>query len=97
MWLPSQFESLSISVLEAMTLSVPVLVNGKCEVLKGHCQKSNGGLFYETYAECEKHLNVFSKDMDALKELGQNARDYIEKNYLWSTIMTRIKKLIEGI
>lgn len=32
--LPSKFESLSISVLEAMTLSKPVIVNGICDVLK---------------------------------------------------------------
>ena len=49
LWLPSHFESLSISVLEAMALARPVIVNGKCSVLKGHCKRSGGGLLYEDY------------------------------------------------
>lgn len=40
--LPSEFESLSMVVLEAMYLKTPVIVNGKCPVLRGHCTKSNG-------------------------------------------------------
>ncbi len=52
--LPSKFESLSISVLEAMTLSKPVIVNGICDVLKGHCVKSNGGLYYKNFFELEE-------------------------------------------
>ena len=42
--LPSQFESLSMVVLEAMAMEKPVLVHGNCEVVKEHCLQSNGGL-----------------------------------------------------
>lgn len=34
LWMPSRYESLSIAVLEAMALSVPVIVNGGSEVLR---------------------------------------------------------------
>ena len=34
--LPSVFESLSLVVLEPMALGVPVLVNGRCDVARGH-------------------------------------------------------------
>lgn len=47
--LPSKFESLSIVVLEAFSLKIPVLVNSACEVLKSHCIKSQGGLYYRKY------------------------------------------------
>jgi glycosyltransferase involved in cell wall biosynthesis len=97
LWLPSQFESLSISVLEAMSLSVPVLVNGKCEVLKGHCQKSGGGFAYTDYEECEKALSCLVKDETKRDRMGKNAYDYIEQNYLWDKIMRKIKTIIEGI
>ncbi len=95
--LPSKFESLSISVLEAMTLSVPVIVNGVCEVLKGHCIKSNGGLYYMNYFEFEGILDyIFSHD-EEYALLCRNAADYIEKNYRWDVIMKKFKEVIDSI
>lgn len=97
LWLPSNFESLSISVLEAMTLSVPVIVNGVCEVLKGHCIKSNGGLYYTDYFELEGVLDyIFSHDREYGIMCG-NARDYIDKNYRWDVIINGFKEVINGI
>ena len=46
--MPSYFESLSMVALEAWALGRPVLANGKCDVLKGQCIRSNAGLYYET-------------------------------------------------
>ena len=95
--LPSKFESLSISVLEAMTLSVPVIVNGICEVLKGHCIKSNGGLYYMNYFEFEGIIDyIFSHDAE-YAELRKNAEAYVEKNYRWEVIMRNFSELINKI
>ena len=97
LWLPSNFESLSISVLEAMTLSVPVIVNGVCEVLKGHCIKSNGGLYYTSYFEFEGILDyIFSHDRE-YEVMCRNAKDYIDKNYCWDVIMKSFKEVIDSI
>lgn len=93
--LPSEFESLSISVLEAMTLSVPVIVNGRCEVLKGHCVKSNGGLYYTNYFEFEGILDyIFSHDGE-YEILRENAREYVDKNYRWDVIIKKFKEVID--
>lgn len=95
--LPSKFESLSISVLEAMTLSVPVIVNGICEVLKGHCVKSNGGLYYMNYFEFEGILDyIFSHETEYL-QMRANARRYISDNYEWDVIMKRFGEVINRI
>lgn len=95
--LPSKFESLSISVLEAMTLSVPVIVNGICDVLKGHCVKSNGGLYYMNYFEFEGIIEyIFSHEAE-YKCMCQNARKYIADNYEWDVIMRNFKEIIENI
>lgn len=95
--LPSKFESLSISVLEAMTLSVPVIVNGICEVLKGHCVKSNGGLYYMNYFEFEGIIDyIFSHDKE-YEAMRRNASLYIENNYRWEVIMRNFKEVIESI
>ena len=45
--MPSYFESLSMVALEAWALGRPVLANGRCDVLKGQCIRSNAGLYYE--------------------------------------------------
>lgn len=95
--LPSKFESLSISVLEAMTLSVPVIVNGVCEVLKGHCTKSNGGLYYMNYFEFEGILDYIFTHDNEYSALCKNAADYIEKNYRWDVIMGKFKEVIDSI
>ena len=95
--LPSKFESLSISVLEAMTLSVPVIVNGICEVLKGHCIKSNGGLYYMNYFEFEGILNYIFSHSAEYAEMRKNAAAYIENNYRWEVIMKNFVDLIESI
>lgn len=95
--LPSKFESLSISVLEAMTLEVPVIVNGICEVLKGHCIKSNAGLYYTNYFEFEGVLDYM---LDHWKEYGimrTNAKKYIDENYRWNVIMNEFRRMIESI
>ena len=42
LWMPSLFESLSIALLEGLALGVPGLVNGACEVMQGHCDRSGG-------------------------------------------------------
>ena len=97
LWLPSQFESLSISVLEAMSLHVPVLVNGKCEVLKGHIKKSGGGLYYTSYEACKEAMDTLLLNQEKRDEMGQAAYAYIEKYYLWDKILENIKGMIEKI
>lgn len=94
LWLPSQFESLSIAVLEAMALYKPVIVNGKCEVLKGHCRKSDGGVWYEDYSQ-------FIDGMRQMEEAGynemcSNARRYIDEYYSWDKIVRNIVEFMEG-
>lgn len=95
--LPSKFESLSISVLEAMTLSVPVVVNGRCDVLKGHCVKSNGGLYYMKYFEFEGCLNYLLSHEEEYQLMCKNAKTYIENYFEWDVIMDKFDKIINKI
>lgn len=95
--LPSKFESLSISVLEAMTLSIPVIVNGICDVLKGHCVKSNGGLYYKNYFEFEGCVNYMLEHPEEYKMLCANARKYVEDYFQWDDIMKKFDRIIERV
>ncbi|MFR3729878.1 glycosyltransferase family 4 protein [Lacrimispora sp.] len=95
--LPSKFESLSIVVLEAMALGIPVLVNEWCDVLKGHCIKSNAGLYYNNYFEFEGSLNFLLKHSEIARNMGINGRKYVADNYQWNIIISKLTKLINYI
>lgn len=88
--LSSQFESFSIVTLEALLAQTPVLVNGKCEVLKGHCLKSNAGLWYTNYEEFELAVKYFIEHEDERKEMSENGKKYVEVNYSIDTINQKL-------
>ena len=94
LWLPSKYESLSIAVLEAMALGVPVIVNGQCDVLKGHCTRSGAGVYYENIDEAIQKLDwIIHTDEDVSKK----AKKYIEDNYQWENIIAGICEVMETI
>lgn len=95
--MPSEYESLSFVVLEAMLAKTPVLVNGNCSVLKGHCIKSNGALYYMNYLEFEGELNYLLGHPEETTLLCNNAKVYAEKNYRWDTVVEKVSQLIESI
>lgn len=95
--LPSEFESLSISVLEAMALKIPVLVNGKSEVLKGHCLKSNGGLYYMNYDEFEGCLDYLQKRLGIYTQMKENAKEYVDKFFKWDVILDHFRDIISYV
>jgi len=95
--MPSYHESLSIVVLESMISGVPVLVHGKCEVLTGHCIKSNAGLYYINYNEFEGCINYLLNDNDVYEKMGKNGKEYVEMNYRWDVIISKLKDLIESM
>ncbi len=93
--LPSQFESLSISALEALCVGTPVIMNGRCEVLKGHCLKSNAGLYYMSYFEFEGCLNYLLNNEDNRRKMQINGKQYVDKFYRWEVILEQFKKMID--
>src|SRR5205807_473675 len=68
--MPSYFESLSMVALEAWALGRPVLANGKCDVLRGQCVRSNAGLYYATYAEFIESLSAMERNRWLSAALG---------------------------
>lgn len=93
--LASEFESLSMVVLEAMTYNRPVLVNGKCKVLRSHCVNSNAGLYFESYFEFEGALKYMLTNQEGYDAMCKNGSSYVEKNYRWDVIVGKISDLIE--
>lgn len=93
----SKFESLSIVVLESMTMGRPVLVNGQCEVLKGHCIRSNAGLCFEDYPEFAAMLNWLLEHDAEYEVMRENGKRYVEVNYQWNVIIDKISGMIDRV
>ena len=84
--MPSYFESLSMVALEAWGLGRPVLANGRCDVLKGQCIRSNAGLYYEAYEEFVESLYALESNGPLNAHLGRNGREYFRRHYAWPVI-----------
>jgi glycosyltransferase involved in cell wall biosynthesis len=84
--MPSYYESLSMVALEAWALGRPVLANGRCDVLKGQCLRSNAGLFYETLGEFVGTLEALEYNRWLAGSLGRNGRQYFRDHYDWPVI-----------
>jgi glycosyltransferase involved in cell wall biosynthesis len=84
--MPSYFESLSMVALEAWALGRPVLANGRCDVLKGQCLRSNAGLYYETFGEFSATLRAIEQNRWLAGSLGRNGRQFYREHYDWPVI-----------
>lgn len=92
--MPSPYESLSVIVLEAWKLGVPVVANARCKVLAGQCLRSNGGLFYHGYAEFAAALRLVLEQDALATALGRQGRAYVESEYAWETIDAKLESLL---
>jgi glycosyltransferase involved in cell wall biosynthesis len=95
--MPSYFESLSMVALEAWALGKPVLANGRCDVLKGQCVRSNGGLYYDNFAEFIETLRAIDFNPALASALGRNGRDYFARYYSWSIIERKYLDMLERL
>lgn len=93
--MPSIYESLSMVILESWDLKTPVLVNGKCEVLRGQCERSGGGIAYESYEDFKDGLNRLLDDDDLRVSMGIRGNEYVRKNYSWETVIEKFRSFVE--
>ena len=95
---PSLYESLSLILLEAMALKKAMLVNGNCNVLKEHCNKSNNAaLYYTNEKSFIDKLHTLDSSTNLRLEMGEKGYSYVNSNYDWNIIMNKLKQVIENI
>ncbi len=95
--MPSYYESLSMVALEAWALGKPVLANGRCDVLKGQCIRSNAGLYYESYEEFVEALYSLESNGPLNARLGRNGREFFRQHYAWPVIERKYLEMLERL
>lgn len=93
--IPSQYESLSMVTLEAWAIGVPVIANGRTDVLKGQCRRSNAGLWYTNYNQFREAFNILIDNKDVRERMGENGRKFFKENYSWEVIENKYIKLLD--
>ena len=92
---PSPHESFSLTVLEALTAGVPVLVNAVCGATREHCEQSGAGLWFAGFAEFEAALGLLTTDVARRETMRRYGRRYAEANYTWPVILDRYCSFLE--
>jgi len=95
--MPSYFESLSMVALEAWALGRPVLANGRCDVLRGQCVRSNAGLYYENAGDFAAALERLLDDTALAEAMGRNGADYFQRHYSWPVIERKYMDMFERL
>jgi glycosyltransferase involved in cell wall biosynthesis len=93
---PSPYESLSLVVLEAWAAGKPVLVNGACDVTRGHCERHGGGLWFVDYATFEVALDRLL-DPATATVLGSAGREAVRVHFAWPAVLDRYVAFLAGM
>jgi glycosyltransferase involved in cell wall biosynthesis len=94
---PSRYESLSIVLLEGMSLGTPALAGARSPVLADHCRRSNAGLYYEGADEFVEALDLLVREPGLRRAMGENGRRYVQENYRWDAVLARYRSLIDSV
>jgi glycosyltransferase involved in cell wall biosynthesis len=95
--MPSEYESLSMVALEAWALGKPVLANGRCDVLRGQCLRSNAGLYYDTFEEFAEAMYALEASGPLGGVLGRHGRDFFKRHYAWPVIERKYLDMFERL
>jgi glycosyltransferase involved in cell wall biosynthesis len=96
--IPSQYESLSIVLLESFALGTPVLVNEKSEVLVEHVNASQAGFCYSNFSEfTERLLRLASSNDQARDEMAIRGKAYVAQTYAWPVVIRKFQQVIARI
>jgi glycosyltransferase involved in cell wall biosynthesis len=92
------YESFSISALEAMASSTPVIVNRCCSVLAEHCGGSGAGFVTDGYDDFEKALDALSHSGGKARDaMGAKGREYVSSRYSREAVAGKLRRIVENI
>lgn len=94
--IPSRKEAMSIVVLEAGIVGIPVLITDQCGM--NEIEDIQGGKVISASKEgLEAGLIGMLKDIKALKLMGRNLNKFVKDRYLWDVIINKYLQLYEQV
>lgn len=94
--LPSLYESLSMITLESWAVGTPMLVNGRCDVVKRLTKESNGGLYYHSYEEFAAAFSALLASVPLRQQLGRQGQRFVHANYRPEVVLAKYRDLLEN-
>ena len=93
---PSYFESFSLVIMEGWLAKKPVLVSEHCAVTTEFARETNGGLWYQNYAEFQGCVSYLLQNRDVCDTMGQNGFRYVMEHFTHERIAQNYLEFIEN-
>jgi glycosyltransferase involved in cell wall biosynthesis len=94
---PSAMESFSLVVLEAWVKGIPAMVNATCGPTVENCERSGGGLAFDSFASFEVTLQRLINDASLRRELGEKGRRYVAETFDWPVLIRRYEAFLLSV
>ena len=92
---PSPYESFSMVLTEAWATSTPAVAYAGNPVLRGHVERSEGGLLFRSAADLGAALDLLLAEPERASALGRAGRRYVEHNYGWPVVIEHWERALQ--
>ena len=92
--IPSRREAMSMVALESSILGTPILATSSC-VIDDFMSNYAGYICAPNANSIAESLNNILEDTTRLEKVGNNAKNYVYKNYSWQKIFSEINSNLE--
>ena len=94
--LPSYSEGFSMSILEAMASSLPVIITDKCYF--SEVGTSGAGIIVETESDqLRDALMSYFENPEKIKQMGGKGRQLVLQKYTWDKVVDEIKLIYQNL
>src|SRR2546428_8697791 len=95
--LPSLYESLSLSVLEAWAFGKPVVARKGSKVLEEHLRRCDGGILFEDARSLSEAIKLLQSNSKLSEKMGERGRSYVAKKYSWQRVVDSYVRSVEQV